>query len=231
VIAGPHNVRSKKSKSARLYAVVTADVVGSRRIRDFRKKRDSILRAISETQMKPHLILSPYAITVWDEFQAIMTRPDLFPAAVLDLRRHFYPMQLRIGIGIGQVTDPRKSPINQFAGGIAFERARAAMDRLKVTKAKKYAALTAVDSGDRLVDLAANAIYQLQDTLNRDISPAQWKTATWVARLGSQEQAAKKLRVNISTVSRTLRRARYWEIEATSKALAQIVQECFGLAH
>lgn len=88
----------KRAKSARTYAVITADVVGSRRIAGFRKKRDSVLRGLSEAQLEQGLILSPYTVTVWDEFQAIMSSPEKFPKATVDLRRQFYPMQLRIAV-------------------------------------------------------------------------------------------------------------------------------------
>jgi len=220
----------KKPATPRLYAVITADLVGSRRIADFRKKRDAILRTVSAAHSERGLILTPYTITVWDEFQAIMASPEVFPQAALDLRRQFYPLILRIAIGVGTVTEPRKFPINQFAGGEAFERARSAMERLKREKRSRSAALTAVESGDRMLDLAANAIYQLQDALAADLSPAQWKTVRWVAGMGSQELAAKKLKVNISTVSRTLRRAHYWEIEETSQALEEFLRERFALA-
>ena len=222
-------VRGKANPTA-IYAVITADVVGSRRIAGFRKKRDSVLRAVSDAQAQQGLLLSPYTITVWDEFQAIMAAPDKFPRAVLDLRRQFYPMQLRIAIGIGEVTEPRKMPLNQFAGGAAFERARAAMDRIKVAKGNLQAAWTAVESGDSLLDLAANAIYLLQDTLTSDLSAAQWKTSGLVAQLGSQEKAARKLRVNISTVSRALRRAHHRELEESTESLAMFVRERFSLA-
>jgi len=220
----------KKPAAPRLYSVITADLVGSRRIADFRKKRDVILHTVSKAHIDRGLIVSAYTITVWDEFQAIMASPEKFPQAALDLRRQFYPLTLRIAVGIGTVTGPRKSPINQFAGGEAFERARTAMEKLKRAKRSKSPRLTAVESGDTLLDLAANAIYQLQDALAGDLSPAQWKTVRWVASLGSQELAAKKLRVNISTVSRTLRRAHYWEIEETSQALEEFLRARFALA-
>ena len=72
-----------------------------------------------------------------------------------------------------------------------------------------------MESGDRVLDLATNTIYRLQDTLVGDVSPKQWETINWLIRTGSQELAAKKLGVNVSTVSRTLRRAHYWQIEET----------------
>ena len=216
-------VQARKSFSPR-YAVVTADVVRSRSFPNFRAKRDAKLAPLSESHVARGLIASPYAVTVWDEFQAILGAPHLFPRVILELRRAFFPMELRIAIGLGNVSEPKKSPINQFAGGEAFERARAAMERLKNNRTSKYRVLTSVESGDRALDLATNTIYRLQDSLVGKISPKQWETMSWFIRTGSQELAAKKLGVNVSTVSRTLRRAHHWQIEETCQATEEFLR-------
>lgn len=209
------------------YAVITADVVGSRQIPRFREKRDEALQAASKAHLRQGLILSPYTITVWDEFQTIVAAPEQFPGVALDLRGQLYPMQLRIAVGIGQVSEAEKIPLNQFAGGEAFERARSAMERLKAAKGNS---MTAVESGDLLVDLATYAVYLLQDTLTAGLSRAQWNAIIQVARLGSQEKAAKQLDVNISTVSRALQRAHYREMEESSKALAGLLRLRYPVA-
>lgn len=206
------------------YAVITADVVRSRSFTNFRAKRDAKLAPLSRRHIAAGLIGSPYAVTVWDEFQGILSALHVFPRVILELRRTFFPMELRIAVGIGRVSEPKKSPVNRFAGGEAFERARAAMDRLKDGAPSKYRVLTAIESGDRTVDLAVNAIYRLQDTLVGDVSQKQWETINWVIRAGSQELAAQKLGVNESTVSRTLRRAHYWQIEETCQATEEFLQ-------
>ena len=216
-------VQSKVRQPPR-YAVITADVVRSRSFVGFLSKRDAILIPLSKSHVSEGLIVSGYAVTVWDEFQAILAAPHLFPRVIFDLRRTFYPMELRIAIGLGKVSEPKKSPVNQFAGGEAFERARVAMDRLKSSKIPKYRVLTAVESEDRVLNLATNTIYRLQDTLVSGVSAKQWEAINWVIRTGSQELTAKKLGVNVSTISRTLRRAHYWEIEGTCRATEEFLQ-------
>src|SRR5215471_13468139 len=105
----------KRAGFGRNYAVLTADVVRSRSFVDFRRKRDSKLPPLSKAHVTGGLIVSPYAVTVWDEFQGILAAPHLFPRVIFELRRSFFPMELRIAIGIGQVSEPRRAPINQFA--------------------------------------------------------------------------------------------------------------------
>src|SRR5664279_406877 len=140
------------------YAVITADIVGSRRIKSFRPRRDEKLRTISDLHVRRKLILSSYAVTAWDEFQAILRKPEYVPSVILDLRRLFYPFELWIAVGIGLVSEAHKRPVNVYAGGEAFERAREAADRLK-TGNSKYRVLTGFNSGDQILDATANTIY------------------------------------------------------------------------
>jgi hypothetical protein len=214
----------------RIYAVITADVIGSRRIHEFRKKRDQKLRPLSRDHVRRKLILSDYAVTAWDEFQAILYRLPLTPEVILELRRSFYPMQLWIAVGIGRVSEPRKTPVNQFSGGEAFERARTAAERLKADNKRKDFSLTRFASGNEMFDLTANTIYRLHDTLLQGISARQWQAITAQIATGNQELAARKLGVNVSTISRTLRRAHFEEMEETRQAMARIVREYFPIA-
>jgi hypothetical protein len=213
--------------SDKKYAVITADVIDSRQIQGFRRARDAKLRPLSRLHVQRKLILSDYAVTAWDEFQAVLFNPQVVPRVILELRRNFYPMQLWIAIGIGKVSEPRRKPVNQFAGGEAFERARMAADRLKADRARTDRTLTWFVSGNAIFDLVANTIYRLHDTLLQDVSPKQWQTILAQASTGSQELAAKKLGVNVSTVSRNLRRAHHWQTEETCQAMETIISSYF----
>jgi len=220
------NVQVRKPTSSKLYAVITADIVGSRQILGFREKRDRRLRPLSLQHRAEGLIVSEYAVTAWDEFQAILQRPVFLPRLIFAVRRHFYPMKLRIAAGMGRVSEAHKTPVNVYAGGEAFERARRAADRLK-KPGSKFSTLTAIESGNPTFDVIANTMYHLHDTLLQEISPRQWRTIAALEATGSQEAAARKLRVNVSTISRTLRRAHYWQLEESRSALEQVISAYF----
>ena len=147
----------------------------------------------------------------------------------MDLRRHFHPLELWIGIGIGEVTEPYKKPVNVFAGGEAFERARAAINQLKA-KRSKTGALTSFVTGQVMFDLIGNTIYHLHDSLLHSVSSKQWETINVLMETSAQERAAKKLGLNKSTVSRNLRRGFWWQIRETQKAMEQIIEAYFPLA-
>ncbi len=212
----------------KLYSVITADVVGSRKVPAFRKKRDAKLRALSHLHLARKMVLSPYAVTAWDEFQVILTRPEHTPRVMLDLRRLFYPMELWIAVGMGKVTEARRAPVNLYAGGEAFERARVAADRLKKGN-PKYRLLTGFESGNDEFDTIANTIYRLHDAILEKITQTQWTTINLQIETGSQEETAKKLSRTVSTISRTLKRGSYWHLIETVAAMEKIASLYFPL--
>ena len=211
------------------YAAVTCDIVGSRQVEEFRRKRDQKLRRISRLHVEKKWILSEYAITAWDEFEGILSRPHNVPAVIVDLRRHLYPFELRIGIGMGEVTEPHRKPVNVFAGGEAFERARAAINQLK-SKRSKTGVLTSFVTGNEMFDLIGNTIYRLHDSLLQSVSTKQWETINVLMETSAQERAAKKLGLNKSTISRNLRRGFWWQIQETQTAMERIIEVYFPIA-
>lgn len=208
------------------YSVITADVVNSRKVDVFRPKRDRSLSKITKLHLDQRLILSPYAVTAWDEFQVILRKPEHAPRVILDLRRVFYPLQLWIAVGIGHVSEPRKRPVNQYAGGEAFERAREAAERLK-SGSPKYRLLTSFESGLEIFDTIANTTYLLQDTLLEGTTAKQWATINTQMEMGRQELTAKKLALDISTVSRNLKRGFFWQLVETVNAMERVMQAYF----
>lgn len=208
------------------YAVITADIVGSRKIESFRAKRDVKLQEVSKLHGGHKLILSPYAVTAWDEFQVILSKPEYLPRVMLDLRRLFYPFQLWIAVGIGAVSEAHKRPVNLYAGGEAFERARKAADRLKKGYSK-YRILTSFESGNEIFDTIANTIYHLHDTLLEGTTEKQWAAINMQFVTGRQDITAEKLALDISTVSRNLKRGYYWHLIETLQAMESIIKTYF----
>jgi SatD family (SatD) len=211
----------------RTYAVVTADIVESRKIEAFRKHRDQKLRPASKIHLGENLIVSNYAVTAWDEFQGILTRPSHVPRVIFDLRRLFQPMQLRIAVGIGRVSEPRKAPTNVFSGGEAFERAREAADQMKKDKGAKLRHRTRFASAEELFDQVVNTIYDLHDSLIQSTTPRQWDTINVLRATGAQELTAKKLKLYRSTISRNLRRGFYWQMEETQQTAKDLIEYYF----
>ena len=214
------------SPSKQIVAVITADITGSRNVPDFRKERDRKLRPLAKQHRADRLILSDYAVTAWDEFEGLV-KPHSVPTVLLDLRRHFYPLGLWIGVGLGTLSGPYRKPINIFGGGEAFERARTALTEIKEGRYKSRR-MTAFLSGNDEFDLIANTIYHLHDTLIQGISAKQWATINAQLSAKQQLKTAKRLGLDKSSVSRNLRRGFYSQIEETRTTMQSLLQRYFA---
>src|SRR5271154_2539327 len=196
----------------RRYAVLIADVVGSRTRRN--------LRAL----LGERLIRLPYAITAGDEFQTIAWSCGRLPELIFDLRARMWPLRLRMGIGIGQVAGRLQRPVNRL-GGEAFELARTALGRLKGGAGNKFKVLTRFASQDAVFDSTANLIYALQDTLLQKITEKQWETIAVFRTKRRLQAAARELRLDASTVSRNLKRGYFWQVEQTMEGMRILIED------
>jgi hypothetical protein len=208
-----------------LHGILIADVVESRSHAHLRSSLNEKLRIASIAQMGEKLVRIPYAVTAGDEFQTIAARLDSLPKLILDLRRRLYPLQLRIGVGIGAIQGPIRRPVNRLSGQ-AFEFARAAINQIQETR--KYPTLTAFRSGRVEFDEIANLVYGLHDTLLRRITAKQWETIATYLIKNRVDYTAKALSIDISTASRNLKRGYFWQIEHTAVVMEDIIHRTFG---
>lgn len=206
-----------------LYVTIQADVVRSREIDRFSTLRDRKLRLASRVHLERGWIAAPYAVTAWDEFQTIARAPARAPAIVADLRWIFHPEALRIGVGLGRldrVPDPGE-PVNVGASGPSLELAREALESLRAPRKYPYrtAFRTPVEDLERSVGLA----WRLRDSLLDRATERQVETMRAMWRLDSQELVAHRLGIDASTVSRTLRRGGWWELEDVDRTAAALL--------
>ena len=205
------------------FAVLIADVVESSARRGLRSLLAAKLADASRRHLRRKFIRLPYSITAGDEFQTVAASPQCVPALLLDLRRSFRPLSLRVGIGLGGISDRVQAPVNRL-GGEAFQRARKAMDRLKADNLFRFDTLTAFSSRDSRFDAAINLLYGLHDTLVLKIKKKQWDAISAFLDQQNLEGAARRLRLDSSTVSRNLKRGYYWQLLETAKVASALLE-------
>lgn len=205
-------------------AVLLVDVVGSRRLEDFRPRRDVLLGRLSQDHLDRDLLLTRYTITSWDEFQAIVVEPVHVPTVVWELRREFHPWELKVAIGLGRLDSLPESgqAINEVSMGEPFLRARQAMLELARPK-EKYRVLTRIHGPAEAVDDSMNLIYALVDTLLLKVTARQWETIKSCEEAGKLEFAARHLGIDESTVSRNLQRGSHWQLVEAREGLRRLL--------
>jgi SatD family (SatD) len=208
----------------RLSSVLIADVMESRREARLRSLLSDRLASVTKVHLREKRIRLAYAITAGDEFQAIPRRIADVPSLIFDLRRRLRPLSLRIGIGIGEIPEPIRGPVNRM-GGEAFVFAREAIDSVKDGSLHPYRALTAFRSARKSFDRLANLVYGLHDTLLLDITDSQWRTIDAYFRERGVERAARSLKLDKSTASRSLKRGSYWQLEEVATKMTEILKD------
>jgi hypothetical protein len=208
------------------YAVLIADVMESSSWAGLRTVLGKKLAAASNQHLQQKLIKLPYSVTAGDEFQTVIANLPCVPKVILELRAALQPLSLRIGVGLGRISDRLQPPVNRL-GGEAFQRARAAIESVKRGSLFKFEVLTAFASRNEQFDGTINLLYGLNDTLVLQISTKQWQAIEQFLDEPQLESSARRLKLDRSTVSRTLKRGYYWQLSETVKAAGSLIDRNF----
>ena len=115
------------------YIVVIGDIISSRKVEkrnDLQKKLLEVFADLNSTRYKNHLV-SPYMITLGDEFQAVYERADhLFLDSIRILERVF-PQKIRFSFGVGEISTDINRQQSIGMDGSAFYFAREGIENLK----------------------------------------------------------------------------------------------------
>lgn len=212
--------------ASRIYAVLIADVLESSSRPGMRALLGKKLAAASKRHLQRKLVHLPYSVTAGDEFQTVTGSLPSIPAVILDLRSMLWPLSLRIGIGIGLVSDRIQPPVNRLSGE-AFQFARRAIENIKTNSLFKFEVLTAFESLNESFNSTINMVYGLHDTLVLQITTRQWETIREFLDRPALEQAAKRLNLDPSTVSRNLKRGYYSQLAETAKVAGSFIGHTF----
>jgi hypothetical protein len=89
--------------------VLIGDIVGSRDLDERSQIQRKLKRIFTLIKRKRSFLLSPYTITLGDEFQAVYGRAEYLFVDILNILSSIYPVKARFAIGIGGL----KTPINR----------------------------------------------------------------------------------------------------------------------
>jgi len=116
---------------------VIGDLVASREL----PKRDEVQRLLSESlaslSERNRAIVSPYTITLGDEFQAVYCSATGLFLDLFTILRALHPVRARFALGVGPLTTPINPEQSLGMDGPAFHWSRSAMDRLKEQFSRK----------------------------------------------------------------------------------------------
>jgi hypothetical protein len=209
---------------------IIGDIKGSKKLEDRRvtqKRLKGVLDQINIDYQKD--IASKFMITLGDEFQGLLTVGSSAIIIVDRIEREMYPVRLRFGIGVGEITTEININMPLGADGPAYYNARKAIDELKALENKKMVSKSSIRIGiqgyDGISELT-NSIFSLLTAIKETWTPRQVEIINSYLKTGTQIEAARLLNIDQSTVQKALSSSNYYHyrdaIETVAKALSGV---------
>jgi hypothetical protein len=113
-----------------MHIVIIADIVNSQKIKNRGQVQANLLSVFKKINKNPDVI-SPYTITLGDEFQAVYNRTNSIFKDIWQISLAIYPVKVRFSIGVGEITTRINTRQSLGMDGPAFHNARNGLTRLK----------------------------------------------------------------------------------------------------
>lgn len=214
------------------YIAVIGDIKNSRKIGNRDGVQEKLKKVLLDINKKySNDIASKFTITLGDEFQGLLHDGENVMDIISEIERKMYPIKIRFGIGIGEITTVIDSERAIGADGPGYYKAREAIEFLKQNEKKKQSGKpdTRIESdGEKqgTVELL-NAILSLTAAVKRSWSDRQRQTV-WdmLEHRDSQSDAAERLGIKQSSVQKNLANGNYYTykeaMDTVKKTLSEI---------
>ncbi len=208
------------------YIAVIGDLVGSRQLHDRQGVQEELRALLNEINGEyQDELASRFSLTLGDEFQGVLKGPDRLLMLLVRIKLRLWPITVRFGVGLGEITTRIDPAASIGADGPAYHMARAMITEVKRAQTGKKAL--------RLDTAIGQAGVGPLRAINAGLCLLHFMETDWTVRqrehirdslLGGLNQSEIALRrgVNQSTIQRSLGSAGYYEYEM---ALAQFQQE------
>lgn len=203
-------------------AVITGDIVNSSALNEAQKR---FVQGGIEHFMHEGILLRPRFYR-GDSFQLAVKPMDALLLALkfrMEVRRKNEASDLRISIGIGEVTTWNEDVL--LANGSAFERSGKNLDSLK----KKGLQIIVV-TGNKELDRELETYCFMADSLLRGLSSAQANVLFYKLDKTPQAQIGEILKISQPSVSKTLKAANWKALEKFLDRYRQIIEKNYGIA-
>lgn len=213
------------------YIAIIGDIKKSRNIQErkfFQEKLGKILDEVN--QMYSDSISSKFTITLGDEFQGVLHSGKYVMNIIQYIKKEVYPIKIRFGIGIGDITTDINYEISIGADGPGYYRARDCVEELKMLERKKESAFgdiqIKIDSGNYLQELSLNSLFKLMYSIEKNWTERQRKIINYILfERVSQTEAAEFFNVSPSNIQQILSKTHYYAYKEAFDSINKILSE------
>lgn len=216
------------------YIAIIGDIVDSQTLTDRSQVQNQLQKVLKyiNNKYKAH-ISANFAITLGDEFQGLLKRPDFILHIIQEIEFAVYPVEIRFGIGMGEVTTAIQRNKSREIDGPAYHRARRMMEEIKdgSTRYEKVERniMFASASEDNPSDSLVNATLSISYVVKKSWTAKQVKTIqAYLTADKNQYRTSEILDVGQPTVSRSLLSSKYYAFEQAMLSIQKYINAEFS---
>lgn len=213
------------------YIAIIGDIKKSKKLNNRNTVQNvfkKVLNNINEKYSKD--ISSKFMITLGDEFQGLLHDGSNVMNIIEEIQREIYPVEIRFGIGIGQITTDINFDMAIGADGPGYYKAREAIEFLKENerKNKTHASDIRIEIDGDNVETATmiNTILSLLAVVKYNWTDRQ-REIIWdmMKHQDSQSKSAERLNVAQSSIQRGLINGNYYAYKDAIDTIVNVLKE------
>lgn len=174
-------------------------------------------------------IASKFVITLGDEFQGLLKYGRHIMDILQTIELRMYPVWIRFGIGVGEITTEINPEMALGADGPAYYNAREAISRVKEKEKKSKAALsdTIILLGeDEQTEQLMNTLLSLMTVVKQGWTDRQFEVIKdYLEHRDNQIGIARRLGITQSSVQKSLSNANFYSYKEAVNTLNSIFAE------
>lgn len=213
------------------YIAIIGDIKQSKAIEDRQGVQIRLKNILNHINEKYEMdISSKFTITLGDEFQGLLNVGTNTVDIIEEIQREMYPIQIRFGIGVGEITTDIDKEIAIGADGPGYYKAREAIEYLKLSEQKSKTPSAdiriEIQEDKHSIAMMLNTIFSLMEVIKRNWTDRQREIIyEFVNNNGSQLECAKRLNIMQSSVQRGLTNGNYYSYKNAKDTVNNVLQE------
>lgn len=213
------------------YIAIIGDIKESKKLSnrsEVQKKLNLILEDINDKYKED--ISSNFIITLGDEFQGLLCNGANTMHILSEIERRMYPVKIRFGVGIGEITTDINKEMSIGADGPGYYKARTAIEYLKNDEKRKETNPAdirfEIDGENQASTIMINTILSLMTVIKESWSDRQ-REIIWdmLEHQDSQSGVAKRLNIKQPSVQKSLSKGKFYAYKDALNTIVQVLEE------
>lgn len=208
-----------------MYIALIADIKNSKKIKnrnEIQEELKTILNYINNEYND--CIESNLTITLGDEFQGLFNEASCL-VEIIDYITNNLNVEIRFGIGVGEITTSINKEIAIGADGPAYYNAREAIETVKSNEKKHFIFPSNVRIKSGNDDYVINTLLSLMSSIRNKRTKSQTKIISVIKEGMTQMEIAKIVELDQSTIQRALIKGCYYEYKEASETLKKLLKK------